>query len=297
MSRLPTFGQFWCFKGVHEQGIVVMVFLAMVWWRRSGGKGPGSDYVRLLHLPSEFCYISRQREGGRESGEGRDYWERKTKCFTDCHGDVLRWTQRGDPVLLSAGQVSSGALTAQSYAVSYCSVFIVVHIQREIQQRYGVFQAWNCWFPCVFSYFQILWHNISQFSNVFNLQVLFTHVTVEGKCSAHKVHINHWWTCGHVNLIHLDSANQLRSEPRTKKNKNKCKENQTLSAGSCMELHKSSLSDSGYLWKIEVPKKHKTTKHIIHLMWNVLHPCVFEHCHSLLKQGRKAVQLLVNVTF
>lgn len=26
VSRLPTVGQFWCFKGVHKQGIVVMVF-------------------------------------------------------------------------------------------------------------------------------------------------------------------------------------------------------------------------------------------------------------------------------
>lgn len=110
MSRLPAVGQFWCFKGAHERGIVVMVLL--VWWRRNGGKRPGSDYVRLLHLPSEFCYISRQREGGRHSGEGRGYCEWKTKCFTDSHGDVLRWTQRGAPVLLSAGQVSSGALTA-----------------------------------------------------------------------------------------------------------------------------------------------------------------------------------------
>lgn len=118
MSRLPTFSQFWCFKGAHEQGIVEMVFLVVVWWRHNGGTRPGSDYVRLLHLPSEFCYISRQREGGRDSREGRGYCEWKTKCFADSHGDVLRWTQRGAFVLLSAGQVSSGALTALSYAVS-----------------------------------------------------------------------------------------------------------------------------------------------------------------------------------
>lgn len=36
------------------------------------GKRPGSDYVRLLHLPSEFCYISRQRrkEGGSREKDG-----------------------------------------------------------------------------------------------------------------------------------------------------------------------------------------------------------------------------------
>lgn len=54
-----------------------------------GGR-PGSDYVRLLHLPSEFCYTSRRREGGSESREGRGYSEWKTKCFADSHGDVLR---------------------------------------------------------------------------------------------------------------------------------------------------------------------------------------------------------------
>lgn len=54
------------------------------------GRRPGSDYVRLLHLPSEFCYISRRREGGRESREGQGYCEWKTKCFADSHGDVLR---------------------------------------------------------------------------------------------------------------------------------------------------------------------------------------------------------------
>lgn len=55
-----------------------------------GGERPVSDYVCLLHLPSEFCYISRQREGGRESREGWGYCEWKTKCFSDSPGDVLR---------------------------------------------------------------------------------------------------------------------------------------------------------------------------------------------------------------
>lgn len=95
-----------------------MVLLAGFDGRRNGGKRPGSDYVRLLHLPSEFCYISRQGEGGGELREGRGYCEWKTKCFADSHGDVLRRNQRGAPVLLSACQVSSGAFTAQSYAVS-----------------------------------------------------------------------------------------------------------------------------------------------------------------------------------
>ena len=81
-----------------------------------GGKRPGSDYVRPLHLPSEFCYISRRREGGRERRDGRGYCEWKSKCFSDSHGDVLRWTQREAAVLLSAGQVSSAALTALSCA-------------------------------------------------------------------------------------------------------------------------------------------------------------------------------------
>lgn len=54
------------------------------------GKRPGSDYARLLHLPSEFCYISRPREGGRESRDGRGYCEWKSKCCADSCGDMLR---------------------------------------------------------------------------------------------------------------------------------------------------------------------------------------------------------------
>lgn len=115
MSWLPVFGQFWCFKGIHKQGLVVMVLL--VWWRCNGGERPGSDYVRLLHPASELCNISRLRGGGgRESREGWGYCEWKTKCFSDSHADVLRWTQQGAPILLSAGQGSSGASTALSHS-------------------------------------------------------------------------------------------------------------------------------------------------------------------------------------
>lgn len=94
MSRLPTVGQFWCFKRFHKQGIDVMVLLAVVWRRLKGGERPCSDYSCLLHLPSEFCYISRPRE---ECGDGRSYCEWKSKCFTDSHRDVLRRTQQGAP--------------------------------------------------------------------------------------------------------------------------------------------------------------------------------------------------------
>ena len=152
MSWLPTVGQFWCFKGAHEQGIVVMVWLAVVWWRHDGGKRPGSDYARLLHLPSEFCYISRPREGGRESRDGRGYCEWKSKCCADSCGDVLRWTRRGATVLLSAGQLSLGALTALSYAVSG-------RLAYSCPKREAAFsQVWHCWFSCVFSYFEIFRH-------------------------------------------------------------------------------------------------------------------------------------------
>lgn len=76
MSWLPAFGQFWCFKGVHEQGIVVMVLL--VWWRRNGGKGPALImYVYSIFPLSSFLWVllhikveGKRREGGRESREG-----------------------------------------------------------------------------------------------------------------------------------------------------------------------------------------------------------------------------------
>lgn len=94
-----TVGQFWCCKRVHEQRISVKVLLTLVrieTHRVLGGvRGgrPGSDYGRQLHLPSEFCYISRLRE--EWTGDGRGYGEWKNKCFTDRRGDTLRWSRQG----------------------------------------------------------------------------------------------------------------------------------------------------------------------------------------------------------
>lgn len=95
MSRPPTVGHVWCFRRAHEQRTVVTVSLAVIWRKLKGGEKPCSDYVRLLHLPSEFCYISKPREEGRECGDGRSYCEWKSKCFADSHRDVLRRAQQG----------------------------------------------------------------------------------------------------------------------------------------------------------------------------------------------------------
>lgn len=128
MFWLPTVSQFWCFKDVHKQGLVLMVCSGLD-GDTIGEKRPGSDYVRPLHLRSEFCYTSRL-EGWKEREERwKGLCESKSKCFADNRGGMLRWPQQGVPVLLSASQVSAGALMALSYTIS--QHFMVILVQRE----------------------------------------------------------------------------------------------------------------------------------------------------------------------
>lgn len=70
MSRLPAFGQFWCFKGVHELGISVMVLpgLMETQW---GGKDPSLImYVYSIFPLSSVTYQGREKEGGSREKDG-----------------------------------------------------------------------------------------------------------------------------------------------------------------------------------------------------------------------------------
>lgn len=69
MSRLPAFGQFWCFKDAHEQGIAAMV--SLVWWGLNGGEGPALImYVYSIFPPSSVTYQGEGKEGGSRERDG-----------------------------------------------------------------------------------------------------------------------------------------------------------------------------------------------------------------------------------
>lgn len=154
-----------------------------VWWETQWG-----EKARLwlcTSTPSSLWVLLHIKAGGRRGGS----WEKEgvivsgrlsvsqivmETCWDEINGEPPSSCQHAKLVLV----------LLRLNHMQFHSVFIVIRIQREIQQRYGAFQAWNCWFPCVFTYFEILRLDVSQLSNAFNLHVLFTHVNVAGKCRA-----------------------------------------------------------------------------------------------------------------